>query len=87
MTSNKGVELPWKPVAKGSRSSTRRGKTPIKRVAASDIESEDKSSTHTLVAGESKRPKVPPLLFVLSFLILLGNFSSLDFNFYPFYLL
>ncbi|VYS70122.1 unnamed protein product [Arabidopsis thaliana] len=58
MTSNKGVELPWKPVAKGSRSSTRRGKTPIKRVAASDIESEDKSSTHTLVAGESKRPKL-----------------------------
>ncbi|KAL9814075.1 hypothetical protein AtNW77_Chr5g0137461 [Arabidopsis thaliana] len=62
MTSNKGAiippELPWKPVAKGSRSSTRRGKKLVKRVAASDIESEDKSSTHTLVAGESKRPKL-----------------------------
>uniref|UniRef100_A0A1J3G700 Uncharacterized protein n=1 Tax=Noccaea caerulescens TaxID=107243 RepID=A0A1J3G700_NOCCA len=65
MTSTDGVELkstietnlPWKMVAKGSRSSTRRNKKSVVRVAASDIEAEDKSSTST-VAGESEPEKL-----------------------------
>ncbi|EOA14670.1 hypothetical protein CARUB_v10027942mg [Capsella rubella] len=57
MTSNDGVELPWKVVAKGSRSSTRRSKKPVVSVAASGIEAEDKSSTGS-VAGKSKPEKL-----------------------------
>ncbi|EFH40440.1 hypothetical protein ARALYDRAFT_918303 [Arabidopsis lyrata subsp. lyrata] len=57
MTSNNGAELPWKKVAKGSRSLTRRSKKPVVRVPASGIEAEAKSSTAT-VAGKPKPEKL-----------------------------
>lgn len=64
MTSNNGAELPWKKVAKGSRSLTRRSKKPVVRVPASGIEAEAKSSTAT-VAGKPKPEKVPLFNFLL----------------------
>ncbi|XP_010482615.1 PREDICTED: uncharacterized protein LOC104761262 isoform X2 [Camelina sativa] len=58
MKSNDGVELPWKVVAKGSRSSTRRSKKPVVRVAASGIEAEDKIATGSVVARKAKPEKL-----------------------------
>ncbi|KAG7533948.1 hypothetical protein ISN45_Aa08g015370 [Arabidopsis thaliana x Arabidopsis arenosa] len=57
MKSNNVAELPWKKVAKGSRSSTRRSKKPVVRVPASGIEAEAKSSTGT-VAGKPMPEKL-----------------------------
>lgn len=72
MTSNDDIELPWKVVAKGSRSSTRRSKKPVVRIAASGFEAENKSSTGT-VAGKSKSEKVPLFNF---FTYILGKFLA-----------
>ncbi|XP_010438846.1 PREDICTED: uncharacterized protein LOC104722398 [Camelina sativa] len=50
--------LPWKVVAKGSRSSTRRTKKQVARAAAPDIETENKSSAGAAPEGDSESEKL-----------------------------
>ena len=55
LKSTNDSELPW--MAKGSKSSTRRDEKAIVRVADSDVENKDKSSSGTM-ANESEPGKV-----------------------------
>ncbi|XP_010521365.1 PREDICTED: serine/arginine repetitive matrix protein 2-like [Tarenaya hassleriana] len=58
LTSTINSGLPWKMVAKGSRSSTRRNKKPVARVAALDVQAVDRSAAGEGAEGVSESEKL-----------------------------